>query len=277
MDPPRLPPQTSMGPVHLRVRDLDLALDYYEGMLGMRALEKRPEGAVLGSDHPILRLTGDPDAPRRALRTTGLYHVAILLPTRADLARILEHFSAFRQPLDGAADHLVSEALYMSDPEGNGIEVYADRPRSGWRWEDGKLQMSTTAIDIAGLLAEAGDEEWKGMPDGTRVGHVHLNVGDVPAAERFYRDLGFDLTTRYGAEASFLSAGGYHHHLAVNGWAGRGAAPPPPGSAGLVEYVVRVGDDAALDRLGDRLPKARREGRDVVVEDPSRNVVRLVA
>lgn len=274
-------PDLSMGPVHLRVRDLARALDFYKGMLGMRVLRQSGGFVELGADAPIIRLTGDADAPPRPPRSPGLYHVAILLPSRAQLARILEHFSVFRQPLEGAADHLVSEALYLSDPEGNGIEIYADRPRETWTWNDGRLHMTTAVLDIEGLLKEAGDEAWNGLPEGTRVGHVHLQVGFVPQALTFYRDLlGLDLTTTYGQEAIFLSAGGYHHHVAANAWGTQGALPAPDGVLGLIESTLILPGREVVDAAGARLAtyvESHEENGDVVVRDPSGNRLRLTA
>jgi catechol 2,3-dioxygenase len=266
-----------MGPVHLRVRDIDAARDFYGGMLGMRVIASRGDELTLGADVPLVRITGDADAPLRPLRATGLYHVAILLPERRYLGRILEHFSAFRQALDGAADHLVSEALYLSDPEGNGIEIYVDRPRATWQWADGNLQMASKVIDIHSILSEAGDEGWNGVPHSTVVGHVHLQVADIPSTEVFYRDLlGFDITTRYGDQATFLAAGGYHHHLGANTWGSHNAPPPPARSTGLVEYTIHVRQ--ALDALRQRLDAEEHpDGRGLLLVDPSGNRVRVVA
>ena len=279
-DPQKLPPQTRMGPVHLRARDLDRALDFYKGLLGMRALRRSGNEVVLGADEPMVRLTHDPAAPRRPPGTTGLYHVAFLLPQRRDLARVLEHFSVFRQPLQGAADHLVSEALYLADPEGNGIEIYVDRPREAWTWADGRLHMTTAMLDIEDLLSTAGDEAWSGMPDGARVGHVHLQVASAPQALTFYRDmLGFDLTTTYGDQAVFLSAGGYHHHLAANSWESAGAPRPPKGAAGLADYAILLPTREAVEEAAKRVATYvdGRDGDDVLVGDPSGNVARLTS
>lgn len=273
----KLPPQASLGEVELRVRDLDRALDFYQGTLGMRVLDRRAGAATVGGDAPLVRLAGDPDAPERPPRAAGLYHVAILLPSRAHLARILEHFAVFRVPLTGAADHLVSEALYLEDPEGNGLEIYADRPRHDWRWDGPSLHMATRVLDVDDLLAAAGGDGWTGVPDGTTVGHVHLQVGDVRAAEAFYRDVvGFDLTARYGEDATFLSAGGYHHHVAANAWGTRGGPPAREGAAGLVAWTIRAGDQAAVDALAARALVEPERGA-AVLRDPAGNVVRVVA
>lgn len=266
-----LPPGTRMGPIHLRVRDLDRALDFWKGLLGMRALRRAGETVELGADAPVVRLTGDPRAPPRPPHAPGLYHVAILLPGREHLARFVEHASAFRIPLQGGADHLVSEALYLGDPEGNGIELYADRPAAEWEYREGQLQMGTAPLDIEDLLSQAGTDAWDGTPAGTRVGHVHLQVADVPAAAAFYRDaVGFEPTATMGDQAVFLSAGGYHHHLGANSWASRGQALPPENAAGLVAYEIHVPDADALGQAEARLAAhgASREADAVTLRDP---------
>jgi catechol 2,3-dioxygenase len=184
------------------------------------------------------------------------------------------------------SDHFVSEALYLYDPDGHGIEIYADRPRETWEWgPDGQLAMGTVALDVdalVGTIAGAPPEEYAGMPDGTTMGHVHLHVRDVEEADRFYRDtLGFDVTTHYGDQATFLSAGGYHHHLGANVWAGRGASPPPPGSASLRHATIVLPEGAEVDRVAGWAadagiePELRDDG--VLLRDPSRNALLLAA
>lgn len=278
----KLPAQTEVDAVDLTVTDLARALELYQGVLGLRVLRREGAVAHLGAERAILRLHEDPRAPQRPRGASGLYHVAYLLPDRAHLGRLIRRFIDLRHPVEGASDHFVSEALYLSDPDGNGIEVYADRPRERWTRTDGSVTMTTKPLDIESLLHAAGDEPYAGAPDGTKVGHVHLQVSDVPRAEAFYRDaLGLDVTARYGPDASFLSAGGYHHHVAVNAWGSRGGPRAPDGAIGLLEYALRVPDAAALDALAERLQKAgapvAREGADVVTSDPSGNRVRVVA
>lgn len=261
-----LPPQTRIGRVDINVRDVDKARMFYEKVLGLRTIARRDGVVELGGDEPIVGLHAAPDAPPRPPRAPGLYHMAILLPSRGALGGFLQHAHEL-WPIDGASDHLVSEALYLSDPEENGIEVYADRPRAAWRWQGDALQMATQPMDVEGVLSEA--EAWRGAPGATTMGHVHLQVSDVPAAERFYRDLvGFDLTARYGDQASFLSAGRYHHHLAVNSWMSRGAPTPPEGSLGLRSFTVRLPDAASRDEAAKRVGGT-------TVRDPSGNVVVL--
>ena len=278
----RLPDATRMGEVHLAVSDLDRALGLYRDVLGFRVLRRQGDALLLGADSPILRLSPAAGAAPRPSGTTGLFHAAYLLPSRADLGRLIRRIVDLQHPVEGASDHLVSEALYLSDPDGNGIEVYADRPRSAWPVRDGSLQMATRPMDVRGVMAAGGTDPWRGLPEGTVLGHMHLNVGAIAPAEAYYRDaVGLDLVTRYGDQASVLSAGGSHHHLAFNTWAGRGARPPPPGTLGLRDYTVVLPEEEAVDHVEARLRKvdadATREGDALVSRDPAGNVVRFVA
>jgi catechol 2,3-dioxygenase len=273
---------TRMGAVRLTVGDLDGVGDFYRDAIGLSELD-RADGAVrLGANGaPVVELAGDPDAPPRPRGTSGLFHLAILVPSRADLARALQRVAEAGWRLSGASDHLVSEALYLSDPEGNGIEIYRDRPREEWPVRDGVLQMDTLPLDLDGVLGELRREDaGAAMPAGTRIGHVHLNVGDLTAAEAFYSGaLGFDVTVRGYPGALFVSAGGYHHHLGLNTWAGEGAPPPPEGSRGLREFEIRLPGPDQLAAEEDRLREAgfepRREGDEVHATDPSGNEVVL--
>lgn len=271
----------SMGPVTLTVLDLEGALAFYRQRIGLRVHAEDGASARLGvGGDDLLILTGRKNA-ERTVGTTGLFHFAMLLPSRAGLARALHRLAATRTPLHGAADHRVSESLYLADPEGNGIELYRDRPRETWTWNDGLVGMTTDPLDLDALLAE-GDADatpFTGLPAGTTMGHVHLRVAAIAAAERFYCDvIGFVLTARYGDLASFVAAEGYHHHVAFNTWSGEGAPPPPAGAAGLAEFAVRFGDADAVGRV---LTRARAAGVPVgagnVLRDPSGNAVRLTA
>lgn len=270
---------TSMGPVTLTVVDLGRAVAFYRERIGLSAHAQDGVSARLGAGgDDLLVLIGRKDAAR-AVGTTGLFHVAILLPSRAALARALRRLAETRTPLQGAADHRVSESLYLADPEGNGIELYRDRPRDTWVWDDGLVGMATDPLDLDALLAEGEADEtpWTGQPAGTTIGHVHLRVAHIAPAERFYCEiLGFNLTARYGDRASFVAADGYHHHVAFNTWSGVGAPPPPSGAAGLKELVVRLDDADAVGRVTAR---ARAAGVPIetgnVLRDPSGNAVRL--
>lgn len=256
-----------MGPVALTVRDLEQAQRFYERVLGLADVGADPGRVRLGAPagEVLVELVGEPDAPRRPPRTTGLFHLAILVPGRVDLARALGRLVEARWPLAGASDHLVSEALYLADPEGNGIEVYRDRPPEQWRRRGVDIEMATLPLDLPRLMAELDDGQASvdergeahapgALPAAARIGHVHLNVADIELAERFYGDLlGFDVTVRGYPGALFLAAGGYHHHVGVNTWAGAGAPAPPDGSAGLRDFAVELADAGELHAVVDRL------------------------
>jgi catechol 2,3-dioxygenase len=268
-----LPPAARMGEVTLAVHDLERSLRYYHEALGFRILAQSGDEARLGGDAPLVHLVEERDAKPRPPHVSGLYHVAYLLPARADLGRFVRRVIDARVPVQGASDHLVSEALYLGDPDGHGIEVYADRPREAWPRQGGRLHMATAPMDVAAVLASAGESAWRGVPDGAVVGHVHLNVGDVEEAEAFYRDaVGFDVTTHYPM-ASFLSAGGYHHHVAINAWEGVGAPPAPRGTLGLREYELLVPDEESLRDAAKRLGVDVGDG--ALARDPSGNALRL--
>ena len=192
-----------------------------------------------GGDEPLVVLHGDPAAPPRPARSTGLFHMAFLLPERLDLAHALLRLAERGWPLTGASDHLVSEALYLSDPDGIGIEIYRDRPREEWSVEDGQVRMATLPLDLDDVARAAQGPAPPRAPEGTRMGHVHLNVADLGTAEAFYAgELGFDVTARNYPGALFLAAGGYHHHIGANTWRGEGAPPPPPGAVGLRRFTI---------------------------------------
>jgi catechol 2,3-dioxygenase len=283
-------PGTSMGPVRLTVADLDGARDFYRDAIGLTEEttgHEHEDGVIrLGADPnelPLVELVGDREAHPRPRGTSGLFHLAILVPTRADLARALQRVAEAGWRLSGASDHLVSEALYLSDPEGNGIELYRDRPREEWPVRDGVLQMDTLPLDLDGVLGELRREDTgKGMPEGTRIGHVHLNVGDLAAAEAFYSGaLGFDVTVRGYPGALFVSAGGYHHHLGLNTWAGEGAPAAPEGTRGLREFAILLPDEWALERLERHVTRSgveyEQQEDELHLVDPSGNRVALVA
>ena len=231
-----------IGAVRLKVRDLGAVSAFYQSVLGLRPVASGDDRITLGSGGtPLLELAGDPSLAPLDPRQAGLFHTTFLMPTRDDLARWVAHVAEARVPLQGASDHIVSEALYLADPEGNGIEVYADRPVSDWRGESGEIRMSTDPLDLQDLLQSAEGTEWSGFPEAGSVGHVHLQVGDTAEADRFYRDvLGLDIAARYPG-ASFYGSGGYHHQLAGNVWNSRRASTRPEGMAGLeaVEILVR--------------------------------------
>jgi len=242
-----------IGRVRLRVEDADRVRSYYERTIGLREVD-----GALGADTPLVELIADPDAPSAPPGSTGLFHLAILVPDRPSLARAVQRVVDSGERFTGASDHFVSEAVYLRDPEGNGIEIYRDRPRSEWEYEpSGELRMGTVALDLDSVMAELPAGADPGMPDGTTVGHVHLHVADLAAAEAFYAGrLGLDVTVRSYPGALFLSHDGYHHHIGVNTWQGVGAPPPPPGSRGLEQFeMVLPGVEPGLleDPSGNRV------------------------
>ncbi|RDE08505.1 VOC family protein [Pelagibacterium lacus] len=246
-----------VGTVRLKVRDLDSVSAYYQKVLGLGEIAKTDREATLGTGRtPLLVLKADPALAPGDRRQAGLFHTAFLMPTRADLAHWVGHIAESGIRIQGASDHIVSEAFYLADPEGNGIEVYADRPVAQWRGRDGKIQMTTEPLDIQDLLTAGSGAPWSGFPQAGSIGHVHLQVGDTAAADRFYRDvLGFDIAADYPG-ASFYGSGGYHHQLAGNAWNSRGAAQRPAGMTGLdsVELIVR--DAATIDAIVARAESA---------------------
>ena len=270
-------PSTAVGGVHLTIADLARSVRFYEAQLGFSVHRRDDRTAWLGAGGPdLLILSESKDAPR-VRGTTGLYHFAILVPARADLARALRHLTATRTVLQGAADHGVSESLYLADPDGNGIEIYRDRSRDQWPYERGHLRMGTDPFDFDGVLSEPSRSDDSGaLARGTTIGHVHLRVANLEATERFYVGvLGFELTQRFGPGAIFAAAGGYHHHLGMNTWESAGAPAPPPGAIGLRHFELLLPDEAALRKVVERIEAAGvpsdRLADGLLLHDPSGN------
>jgi len=274
-------PATRIGAVHLTISDLRRSVRFYETHLGFSVHRRDERTAWLGAGGADLLILTQCETAPRVRGTTGLYHFAILVPSRADLARSLRRLVATETILQGAADHGVSEALYLADEDGNGIEIYRDRPRDGWPVVDGQLRMGADPFDLEGLLTEGGRADaGAGLPPATTIGHVHLHVPRLSEAQAFYVDLlGFELMQRYGPSALFVAAGGYHHHIGLNTWAGVGAPPPPPGAIGLKHFEVRLPDEAALAEVAGRLgaagiPSEPRDGG-LLIHDPATNAILL--
>ncbi len=249
---PLIDPALRIGSVELAVSDLSRSTDFYERVLGLPLISRAQDSALLGLDRerPLLALTQLTNPTPTPPGSTGLFHVAWLHPSRAALAETVRRVVDGRWPIDGTADHGVSEALYLSDPDGLGIEIYVDRPRELWdRPPDGHgVKMVTLALDLDDLLAQTGDEPSAAMAPGTHVGHVHLKVSDVPRAVAFYRDvLGLDEQASLPS-ASFLSAGGYHHHIGLNSWQSQGGRPAPDSAPGLRQVQFELSDAEALDK-----------------------------
>ena len=280
----RLPADTTLGPVRLQVGDLPRSVAYYVRVLGLQVLQRTPAGTTLaapGDELPLIELNelrGATPVPRRG--RLGLYHFALLLPDRAALGRFVAHLGAIGE-YAGSADHLVSEALYLTDPDGLGIEVYADRPRSTWRTQGGALAMATDPLDLDDLVGAGGGQPWRGAPRGTRMGHIHLYVDDLDVAAAFYHTgLGLDRIVLNFPGALFMSAGGYHHHLGTNTWAA-GAPVAGEGDARLLEWTIRLPRPADVEAAARSLATAGhrvvQDAGSAVASDPWGTSVRLSA
>ncbi|MEK4563665.1 VOC family protein [Alkalihalobacillus sp. FSL R5-0424] len=277
-------PETTLGHVRLRVSNLEQSIQFYKEVIGFPIAQIEGKVAYLKVEEgdTLLVLEEIPNAARLPERSAaGLYHVAILLPDRPSLASILYHFADKRIQI-GQADHLVSEALYLADPDGNGLEIYRDRDRSVWEVEqNGDYKMASDPINIESLIQEAEEHSWKGLPQGTIIGHVHMHVANLEETEAFYRDvIGFETVGDYRAmRAKFMAAGRYHHHLGFNIWAGQSVRPTPDTAVGMSYYTVKLVDDLEREQLVGRLQKAnhpfKKESSIIWVVDPSGMNVRF--
>jgi len=266
-----LPPETRMGAVHLTVADLDRSLAYYESQIGLRVHARDDGRAQLGTGGEDLLVLTEEAGAKPADGYSGLFHFALLVPERVDLARWLAHAARDRVSLSGLSDHYVSEAIYLRDPDHHGIEIYADRPRELWEGEVG-MRLTTLPLDTNDLLATIDDpheEPFDGLAGGTVMGHVHLSVADVEQTVDYYRDrVGFGLMAQLGDQAAFLSAGGYHHHLGANTWQSAGRPYAPEGYARLTQMTIVLPDEASLAAVAERVGGSE-------VRDPSGNPVAL--
>jgi catechol 2,3-dioxygenase len=264
-------PSLKIAKVRLDVADLGRSTDFYERVMGLRTIAQDPERTLLGADPeaPAVELTALEHPAPAPRGSTGLFHVAWLHTSRSALAETVRRIAGAGWRLEGASDHGVSEALYLSDPDGLGIEIYADRPRESWRHPPGGgVEMFTLALDLENLLASFPDDPGERMPPGTGIGHVHLKVADVAASERFYTGLGFEQQARLPS-AAFVSAGGYHHHLGMNTWQSAGGSPAPESSPGLRHVAFEVNGEAALDALTEAAQAGERDGAgELALVDP---------
>lgn len=276
-------PDTRLGYVHLTVTNLERALTFYRQVLGFKLHRRDGAAAFLGAGGSDLVALTENTKAQQTRGTTGLYHFAILVASRLEFAQSLRCIAEMDVPTQGFADHGVSESIYLPDPDGNGIEIYRDRPRSEWRDVNGQLQMGADPLDMDGVLAELEGHAapWRGLDLATVLGHMHLQVANIRAAEAFYIGLlGFDLVLRLPS-ASFVSAGGYHHHIGFNAWVGAGAPPPPLDAVGLRYFVIHLPNDDELGKVTDRVRKAGLALRETsggwLVRDPSQNGILLAA
>jgi catechol 2,3-dioxygenase len=273
-----------IGSVALKVSDLQRSEVFYRDVLGLKILRRNASSLDAGTedDRVLLQLHEQPGAKPRPRRSTGLYHFAILTPSREALGRSFKHLMKSGYPLTGAADHLVSEALYLDDPDKNGIEIYRDRPKEEWQFDGESVRMANDEVDLDSLFRDAGHVPFCGLDSGTTMGHVHLHVRDLDEAEKFYCGiLGFEVMLRWKPSAIFVSAGSYHHHIALNLWAGVGAPPPPDDAAGLMHYEIVFPIDSAIEvviRCLENAGVALQESETgILVKDPSSNGILLKA
>ncbi|WP_404451086.1 VOC family protein [Virgibacillus necropolis] len=263
--------------IHLKVANLERSLNFYQNILGFRVVEQQPHLAKLAAGGIMPALTIEQLENPRPLdpRKTGLFHIAFLLPKRADLAKMLRHLIHTGYPIQGASDHLVSEALYIADPDGNGVEIYTDRNPIEWNWLGDQVEMSTLPLDANALMQEVAENGWEGMPVGTIIGHIHLQVADLAMIEEFYtQGFGFQIVSNFGEQALFLSSAGYHHHIGLNTWNSRGGSVPTSNEIGLKSYTIVVPASERMkivERLQNLDVHVDLDGEQYLVTDPSGN------
>lgn len=266
--------------IHLKVQDIERALEFYQDIMGLKVLKSEERLSVLSADGvtPLITIEQPIDVISKLPRRTGLYHYAILLPTRASLGLFLKNIFNRKYSIIGGSNHGVSEAVYLQDPDDNGIEVYVDTDLATWNWHNDSVEMVNNPIDYEGIIAEAGDLEWEGIPSQTIMGHIHLHVADLNESKIFYIDgLGFDLIQEMQNTAVFTSTGGYHHHIAFNIWNGKGAKALPDNSVGMKYYSLIFPDEESRAKVIEKLatlgfPAIRKEDK-IFVKDPSENLI----
>jgi catechol 2,3-dioxygenase len=278
MNTSEIDPRSYIGLVALNVSNLERSIQFYESVLGFRLLKTDGHTAALGVETPFLLLSEIPNAIPKPSDSPGLSHIAIVLPTRKDLALSLRHLDNLAYPLQDAVDHGVSEALYLADIDGNGIEIYHDRAKSEWPWHDGKLLGPSIPLNREHLLAELEGEQisWQGFPAGTRIGHIHLQVSNLTRTASFYQDiLGFHEMITGIPDALFVAAGNYHHHIAINAWHSKDAPPAPANAVGMRLFIVFLPDNHETQRLAERLQETSyayiHRSETLIMQDPEGN------
>lgn len=274
-------PITFVGRVNLKVQNLERAIAFYQEVIGFKVLEQTERKANLTADGKTVLLSIEEPInilPKQE-RTTGLYHFALLLPKRSDLAKIVQHFVEIEMRF-GSSDHQVSEALYLSDPDGNGIEIYIDRDPLEWDWNNDEVKMTVDPLNFPDLLSSGKQQSWKGLPDDTVMGHIHLHVSELIRTEEFYiKGLGFEVVNRFGAQALFISDGKYHHHIGLNTWNGLGAPIPSPNSVGLESFTLRLPSEERKSKIIAQLKNigasVTEENGSTIATDPSGNRIHL--
>ncbi|MED4402269.1 VOC family protein [Metabacillus fastidiosus] len=274
-------PVTFVGQVNLKVQNLERSLAFYQKVIGFKVLEQTETSVSLTADGKtvLLSIQQPNNIVPKQERTTGLYHFALLLPRRSDLAKIVQHFIGIGLRF-GSSDHLVSEALYLSDPDGNGIEIYIDRDPSEWKWGNEEVEMAVDPLNFVSLLAEGKQQSWKGLPAATVMGHIHLHVSELKKTEEFYiKGLGFEVVNRYGAQALFISDSKYHHHIGLNTWNGVGAPAPSPNSVGLESFTLMLPNEEKRNKIITQLNSigvsVTEENNSFITSDPSGNRIYL--
>ncbi|QGG53116.1 VOC family protein [Lysinibacillus pakistanensis] len=273
-------PNTYVTNVEIKVSDLQSSLAYYQEVIGFKVLQQESHKATLTADGKtaLLTIVQPETVEEKTTFTTGLYHFALLLPSRRDLANVISHFHK-NGVYFGASDHDVSEALYLSDPDKNGIEIYADRPEDKWTWHSNQVHMVTEPLNIQSILAE-GNDTWSGLPAGTVMGHIHLSVSNLMEAEEFYtKGLGFDIVTRYGTQALFISTGRYHHHIGLNTWYSENAPKLGEHQVGLKTFSLRLDNEQQVATMKENLRAIGAPVTDIAegfqTEDPAGNKILL--
>lgn len=268
--------------VVLKVVDLNRSLAFYQNIMGLKKMKEIKDGHVLTADGrtPLVTITTGPEIKPKLERRTGLYHFAVLLPDRTSLGLFLKNLVSQNYPLSGGAYHGVSEAVYLQDPDDNGIEIYTDTPEESWDRNDDSINMVTQPLDFEELIALAEGNTWTGAPSDTVLGHMHLHVGDLEKTYEFYRALGFEVTQHLRQQVYFVSTGGYHHHIGFNIWNGRDAAPQPEGRAGMKYFTLKFPSREVMDEAVHKLKEAgypvTKEGEALYARDPSENFIKFI-
>lgn len=271
-------PNTFVSQVHLIVEQLERSVSFYQGVLGFQILDRTGSSIslTLNGKDVLVTLEQPADVSPKEPRRSGLYHYAILLPDRKELAKVLQHFIDIKYPLQGISDHLVSEALYLADPDGNGLEIYVDRPSESWEWIGEQVSMATEQVDLRSLLSEANGEKFTGLPSDTIMGHIHLHVSDLAKAAEFYiKGLGFKVVYQISNQALFISSGGYHHHIGLNIWNGKDIKAPSSNSVGLRYYTIVFANEITRDGAKKNLELLGYPVNENTAVDPSGNHILL--
>lgn len=281
----KIPDNTKIQSIDLRVRDLETSLNFYSHLLGFKEIERKGNNSFLSAsgDYPyLIKLVEDKNAKPKPPRTTGLYHLAIRFPSRKELARVFLRLFDNKIKFQGFSDHLVSEAIYLSDPDGNGIELYVDKPRETWKWKSGQIQMETLPLDLSVLTNELDDREiWNGIHPDTDIGHIHLSVSNLFKAEQVYNEvIGFNITNSSYPGALFFSAGRYHHHIGTNIWSTRNGNPPLENSLGLISFTIKIPDKDFLKSIEYRAKDLNifiesKDENNIYIQDFDKNKIKL--